>query len=46
MSGIIEILPSQNSNEASPQQQHPYNSIDMPRHNPPHNCKPLNRLTY
>ena len=46
MSGIIEIWPSQNSDEASPQQQHSNNSSDMPRRNPPRNRKPPNRLTY
>ena len=42
MSDIIEIWRSQNSDEASPQQQYPNNSSDMPRRNPPCNRKPPN----
>ena len=42
MSGIIEIWPSQNSDESSPQQQRPNNLSDMPRRNPPRNYKPPN----
>ena len=52
MSGIIEIWPSQNSDETSPQQQQPPNlntqpnvSSNMPRRNPPRDRKPPDRLT-